>query len=330
MVNFSLYGSDKMVDLENIFFPFYKDNLDTIKQNNSIEFAYYSSLEVIHYILTDGFIWLRNVSCMNDWQEVYRGRKLFFKYFSIKSNRQKLLLILKKIDMDFPWENNLLSFIQDFPVAALYDTYIASLTEHDKDDDSAGKLSMWRGYGRGVGGAIILKKQELLSRDISGIWLTKVAYFTYNEFDECINQLIVKLNKNMVLLKNTNSAVVWKYLQRAILFAIISIKDPGFKEEKEWRLVCFDSYTDKDENHLKPDKRVIEGIPQIIYKLNIHDLLPTLLNHVIIGPNQYGPVAYNALKDDILELYKKQKYVSEDLIREKLKYSTIPIRPDYL
>lgn len=320
----------KMSDLEKIFFPFYEENLNTIRENSNIEFAYYSSLEVIHYILIDGVIWLRNASCMNDWKEIHRGKELFLKYFSIGRNKQKLVEILKKINETFPWEDNLYSLIQDFPAAMLYDAYIASLTEHEKDNDSSGKLSMWRGYGRGIGGAVILKKDEVLSRDISGVCLTKVAYFTYNEFAECFNLLIEQMAENLLFLKNIEPAVVWEYLQRAIVFAIISIKEPGFKEEREWRLVCFDSCLNKDGDILKPDKVVINGVPQKIYKLNIRKLLPTLLDHVIIGPTQYGIIAYTALKEDILELYRNQKYIPENLVREKLNYSTIPIRPDYL
>lgn len=52
--------------LDNIFLHYYNKNLQELEHNQDVEFAYYSSLEVIHYILTDGKIWLRNASCMND------------------------------------------------------------------------------------------------------------------------------------------------------------------------------------------------------------------------------------------------------------------------
>ena len=95
---------------------------------------------------------------------------------------------------------------------------------------------MWRGYGRGIGGAVILKKDEVLSRDISGVCLTKVAYFTYNEFAECFNLLIEQMAENLLFLKNIEPAVVWEYLQRAIVFAIISIRYTVFIVFKDFSL----------------------------------------------------------------------------------------------
>lgn len=183
--------------LDNIVFYYYNQNLQELKNSQNVEFAYYSSLEVIHYILTDGKIWLRNASCMNDWMEIRRGQELFVRYFQMQENRCRFKEIFDQIDCNFDWVGKILQLIKDFPISASYDCYLAFLTVHDKDDDDLGKLSMWRGYGRGIGGALVFNKQKILSRDISGIFFSKVVYFTYKEFDEKFNQLLenIKLHE---------------------------------------------------------------------------------------------------------------------------------------
>lgn len=316
--------------LDNIFLHYYNKNLQELEHNQDVEFAYYSSLEVIHYILTDGKIWLRNASCMNDWMEIRRGQELFMKYFQVKENKCKFKEIFTQIDHNFDWVGKILQFIQDFPMSASYDCYLASLTVHDKKSDDLGKLSMWRGYGRGIGGALIFNKQKILSQDIAGISFSKVAYFTYEEFAENFNQLLEDIELHVQQLKGMDTQCIWQNLRRAVIFAIVSIKHPGFREEKEWRLLCFDSDTTKDKRFLDTEIVVINGVPQRIYTLNIKKFLPALLDHAIIGPTQYGIAAYTALKDDILKLYDDSNYIAEDLIRNKLKYSMIPIRPECL
>ena len=316
--------------LDDIFFHYFNQKLQELENNKNVEFAYYSSLEVIHYILTDGKIWLRNASCMNDFMEIRRGQDLFEKYFQAEENRCKFRRIFNQIDSNFNWEEKLLQVIRDFPISAIYDCYLASLTVHDKKDDDLGKLSMWRGYGRGIGGALVLNKEEILSRDIKGISLSKVAYFTYEEFAENFNELLANIELHVQQFKSIGAQNIWQHLRRAVLFAIVSIKHPGFREEKEWRLLCFDSDTTNDKRFLDTEIVVISGVPQKIYTLNIKKILPELLDHAIIGPTQYGIVAYTALKDDILKLYEGKNYLKETLVRNKLKSSMIPIRTDCL
>lgn len=262
--------------------------------------------------------------------EIRRGQELFMKYFQVKENKCKFKEIFTQIDHNFDWVGKILQFIQDFPMSASYDCYLASLTVHDKKSDDLGKLSMWRGYGRGIGGALIFNKQKILSQDIAGISFSKVAYFTYEEFAENFNQLLEDIELHVQQLKGMDTQCIWQNLRRAVIFAIVSIKHPGFREEKEWRLLCFDSDTTKDKRFLDTEIVVINGVPQRIYTLNIKKFLPALLDHAIIGPTQYGIAAYTALKDDILKLYDDSNYIAEDLIRNKLKYSMIPIRPECL
>lgn len=273
-----------------------------------------------------GIFWLRSAACMNDWSEIRRGQFLFSKYFQNPDRCNRLFNVLSKIDNQFKWKDNLKDLIEYFPEVALSDCYLASLTVHDKVDDASGRLSMWRGYGRGIGGALILKKNKIIDIDLGDVYLSKVAYFSEEEFIGEFNKFVDSLEERLDELKVINAETVWNAFKRAIIFAIVSIKDPGFKEEKEWRVLLFDSSSINGKEKVFSKTKVINGIPQRVYQLNIKSDLPDLLDHVIIGPTQYSKVAYTALKDDLSKLYEGTPVSIEG----NLKMSTIPIRPETL
>ncbi|WP_298014047.1 DUF2971 domain-containing protein [uncultured Megasphaera sp.] len=313
--------------LDEVFFPYYTKKLEELKHDETKEFAYYSSLDVIHYILKDKKIWLRNASCMNDWNEIHRGQSLFFKYLRDSARSSRLFSVLSKIDDHFNWEENIRTLIENFPAEAIFSCYLASLTVHDKSDDTSGRLSMWRGYGRGIGGALILKKKEILDNDaIDGIFLSKVAYFSEEEFIDEFNKVVDLIENHIGQLKKRGLKAVWDTFRMAIISAIVSLKDPGFREEQEWRVLFFESPDSQSTDKICPETEVINGIPQRVYKLYVREILPKLLDHVIIGPTQYSGVAYMALQEDLSKLYEG----TSTSIRGKLKMSTIPIRPETL
>lgn len=83
-------------------------------------------------------------------------------------------------------------------------------------------------------------------------------------------------------------------------FAAISIKHPGFEEEKEWRIVY--SPTMEASSHLVEEIRAVNGVPQRIYKIPLKEIpeegyeasIPKLIDRVIIGPNEYPVTLYKA------------------------------------
>ena len=89
---------DEEILLDEAFLPYYIKNLDALKNDDTKNFAYYSSLEVIHYILDKGIFWLRSAACMNDWSEIRRGQFLFSKYFQNPDRCNRLFNVLSKIE----------------------------------------------------------------------------------------------------------------------------------------------------------------------------------------------------------------------------------------
>lgn len=316
--------------LESIFFQYDLENRNLLVNNADIDLAYYTSLEVLHYILTDGKIWLRNINCMNDYTEVLWSKNLIFNSIGTFGRLEKLASFFKIFDADIDWKDRLNKLIVDMPISMMYNAYITSFTVQRKMNDY-GRLSMWRGYGRHVGGLLVFDKNKILQRDIEGIWLSKVGYFNQKKFDEQIDKIIFTFQKDIDKLRERKISAenIWDVFQRAIIFSLISVKHPGFEEEKEWRLICFNNMS-HDSNYISSETKVVNGIPQKIFMLNIKKILPDILQKVIVGPTQYKITIRDAIKEDILALYSGQVYLPERLIQEKLKFSDITIRPELL
>ena len=267
---------------------------------------------------------------MNDYTEVLWCQNLITNSMENSERLEMLVTLFKLLNNHVDWKSKIIKLIEDMPVSMMYNTYITSFTVHRKINDY-GRLSMWRGYGRHVGGLLVFDKNKILQRDIEGIWLSKVGYFNQKEFDEQIDKIIFTFQKDIDKLRERKISAenIWDVFQRAIIFSLISVKHPGFEEEKEWRLICFNNMS-HDSDYISSEIKVVNGIPQKIFMLNIKKFLPDILQKVIVGPTQYKITIYDAIKDDILALYSGQGYSLEKLIQEKLKFSDITIRPELL
>ena len=95
-------------------------------------------------------------------------------------------------------------------------------------------------------------------------------------------------------LRRYEPAKVLEYFVNMLMTSLFSIKNPGFNEEREWRFV----YHESASSHLHHDIVVVDGIPQVIYKLPLSSPsapqtgvpLEEALEEIIIGPSQYAEV----------------------------------------
>jgi hypothetical protein len=80
-----------------------------------------------------------------------------------------------------------------------------------------------------------------------------------------------------------------------LLNAAVSLKHEGFREEREWRIVYVPRIHQSKLMLFNTD--IIEGIPQLVYKIPLKDSpaddvvgveIPTLVDRVIIGPTAYA------------------------------------------
>jgi len=84
----------------------------------------------------------------------------------------------------------------------------------------------------------------------------------------------------------------------------ISTKHPGFREEREWRVVYIPSF--EAAPHLNQQVQTLDGVAQTIYSLPLKSIpeigfnaeVPQVLNRVIIGPSQ----GQAALKEELVRM----------------------------
>ena len=145
-------------ELLNIFNADYNERVSYLKQND-LKLAHYTSAAVALKIIDNKEIWLNNVGNMNDYREVELGKNLLAKTFNKTDEGKRLKNILSEIDKDL--SKNLIVRYNKI-VDDLDNTYAFCLTEHKKDYDKYGKLSMWRAYAPKNGIAIILNLEPFI------------------------------------------------------------------------------------------------------------------------------------------------------------------------
>ena len=306
---------DKVVS---ILFPYYCSEVQRLKRNN-VNLAYYTDLSTAFLVLKNKEIWLRNVMCMNDYSEVKQGLSILRKYLIDKLDyKNRLLDVLCKISKERKyWEYALNELLINNEYTYFLHTYIACFTEH-KEDDNDGNLNMFRGYGRNKGVAIIFA--DFLNLDVP-IALSRVLYCNEIEFKQYLDQFIESLENNVEVLSKIDGRTFENLFKQAILFAILSIKNPAFKEENEWRIIYCDKLLSNPEylKFYELDVQVINGLPQKIYKLKFKDRLnfKNLLRNIIIEKIPDFAVAYMAL-DHWLKKYGCKSNI--------IKISNIPVR----
>ena len=306
-------------ELQKVLFPYFCSEVQRLKRNN-VDLAYYTDLSTAFLILKNKEIWLRNVMCMNDYSEVKQGLSILRKYLIDKLDyRNRLLDVLCKICKERKyWEDVLNELLINNEYAYFLHTYIACFTEH-KAEDVNGNLNMYRAYGRNKGAAMVFSNFINLNVPID---LSRVLYCDEIEFEKILEQFIESLENNVDSLSRLNIKIFDSLFKQTILFAILSIKNPAFKDENEWRIIYCDKLMPNPEysKFYKLNVEIINGLPQKIYKLvfNSNELnFCNLLKQIIIEKIPDFAVANMALN------YWLKEYGYETNI---VKISDIPIR----
>lgn len=313
------------IEIQKLLFAYETEKRNKMLDDAKKNFIYYTNLETLHSILKNKEIWMRNVSCMNDYSEIRQGINLILRLLVRNDSDylKKLLDVLNKITKEVIWKDFLEEILYKSSDFLLNNTYITCFSEHNKDDDILGKLSMWRAYGRGNGGAIVMDKDIILKPPVvyKKLILSPVAYSTDKKFEEMFLRILGVLNEHIKEFQQMNPREFENIMRTIFVASIMSLKHPGFKEECEWRLIYQDSGAAMDES-IKSDVQCINGIPQKIFKINMSLIANKLIDHIIIGPTEYGYPALQVLEDDLKVIF-KESYCE----KRRIVFSGIPIRP---
>jgi hypothetical protein len=98
------------------------------------------------------------------------------------------------------------------------------------------------------------------------------------------------VDANASELQNLGRRETVEIVTRMFMFAALSAKHPGFKEEREWRVIYSPRFMKSDV--LIKTIQSVHGVPQIVYKIPFEPR--NLINRVIIGPSQYPSALYQA------------------------------------
>lgn len=308
-----------------IFFPYYHERLQKAR-HEKIEFVHYTSADVACSIIDNASIWLRNSRLMNDFGEIHHGQHCLD--FAFAKHGDELFAALDDIATNIPPKvknalNNLLP-------SQIEDTFLLSLSEHGStvlNEDRHGRLSMWRAYGGDTNVAIIFRSEALLDNNASiSAFGSPVLYADHEDFSNHLLKVAENIREEKEYLQSQPENTVTDYIIRALHFAILSTKHPGFSEEREWRILHCPSVWRSD--FLEEFYTSVNGIPQRAYRLPFKNTaehgLPNfevkdLIKRIIIGPNQFPNVVAQALVE-------KLRTANVQNPQNLITVSTIPLR----
>lgn len=294
--------------------------------------AYYTDAATAISIIRNKNIWMRNARMMNDWSEVSYATSVIFKLLNNNIFRDKLSKSLCGFHRNL--EAILLDTINTHATNAQFNTYLVCLTEHDKhnEDDLLGRLSMWRAYGRDCPVALVVNRDAVLNNDVEiEPAIYPVEYLNHEEIEEKLFDLIDTIRKHQNAISIDQLKRTADDIFKAIFVSMISTKNKGFNEEKEWRLVLNRSIWVSNDGTLETPSsiEIINGEPQEIYKLSIENIPQTdasplmfddILKHVLIGPSNNGATVASAFVKEL-----QQAGVSN--AERRVMVSGIPLRP---
>ena len=302
-----------------IFYP-ETENLRQKYFESDKQFVHYTSVNAAINIISKNQVWLRHTSVMNDLMENKQGWVLFEesykKHATVFEKMYKILMPGNETNLD----NELQSLIK----SAMDNTYVASFSEHLKEENGIGRLSMWRAYGKGVTPlALVLRKSKMFyDGHEDTLVFTPVNYLTKNDFEKKFDEMITRLEKKLHLIKPENKQNVFNNLVIYFIYLITTTKHHGFKEEKEWRLIHISKLFPL--NFIQEEIEVIDGTPQIICKFSTKELpesisMNDLIEQIIIGPCLHPKV----VKESLVKLLNENGIENAN---NKVKLSDIPLR----
>lgn len=310
--------------LENIFMPRLAEGKARLLSAGN-RFVHYTTAENAINIIKSRELWMRSPACMNDYMEISHGYSLLLNFFQDEKYRKTFI---DSIDLyQVGLADEILNGFDAWWEKIRNDTFIASVSEHLSTEDKHGRLSMWRAYGSQEGKAgLVLNNPPKPSLKL-GIILSQALYYTSDELSSDLLTIAESVSQNIEYIKTLKRETILGTVITSLIIYALCLKHPGFKEEREWRLIFLPNML-PDNNWVKKSIETIGGIPQIVYKMpfkNCEDLgitgldLSELLERIIIGPSQYSFVLFDAFNSTL---------ISEEILNsnKKIVVSDIPLR----
>jgi hypothetical protein len=267
------------------------------RAKSGLRFVHYTSAQSALEIIKSQCMWMRNATCMNDYNEMRHGLHCLFDAFSSDAGKA----FNAALDGCYPDLAKELgeTFAAHAP-SLLEQTYFSCVSEHSDDEELYGRLSMWRAYGSSTGVALVFNNGPFVRpSNALQTWTTPVAYIDTHGVRGQVQTIAERMEADRALLQQLPRDMLLNAVFRTLVFAVVSSKHEGFKEEREWRVVHLPTIWPSAPQRLPRDTVSLGGVPQPIYKIPFVDYpaegfvgatIPDLVDRIIIGPTQY-PVA---------------------------------------
>ena len=262
-------------------------------------YAHYTSAEAALNIINNRYIWMRHTSVMADFREVEHGIEMQDDFFSTNDNLHRFIDAVRRCK----------------PSAATYafehfnknrgdirnSIYVTSFSEHGKDENEHGRLSMWRAFGS-TRSRVAIVFAFPWNTDVTeklGIAFRPVIYADRSEVYANLNEVINNIEQNQEWLRDRDDAQLKSWIFTMLVSGVTCFKHKGFKEELEWRAVYIPKLGTS--NLIEPCCHLVRGIPQKVFKLplDVGDSLifTKIVERVIIGPTSYPFVMKEVFAD---------------------------------
>ena len=319
--------------LESIFHPYAMEQMEVFakKGDGQVSFVHYTSARAALGIIKSKRVWLRNVTGMCDYSEVLYGQSLL-RNVLYNDSEKRLTALTEAVDGCAPGATAeaIRLFNQSWNDIRC-NTYVTCISEHCKEEDEHGRLSMWRAFGgTDVRVAIVFKfSYSLLRANVFSLVVSPVAYVGERQLQTEFYRVVGNIHKNRDFLKSVGREQIVTSLYNMLVAAVTCLKHEGFKEECEWRLIYAPVRWPSALIEQERSTEDIGGIPQIIYKIPLDANTPNapeglkqldfsrLFDRLIVGPTAYP---YSMLEAFVAELQKA------GVPEPRILLSRIPIR----
>lgn len=320
-------NTDQAKALGELFFDYNFQRRNAVTQRENPAFVHYTSASTAVSIIENNEVWLRNALVMNDYSEIKHGEQCLGYAWRDPETNQRLKTILGRLDSEL--YDRLAKALDDTQTSRLSETFIMSLSEHGDAagvEDQFGRLSMWRAYGGNENVALVFNTVPFFAESNStGISFSPVLYRDVDQFHSHeFKDFLDRIEDNIDFLSSIPSDALLRWFYGALMASVLSIKHPGFAEEREWRLIHFGPV----DGALRSEIKVAGGIPQEVRILKLENrpdkglfgaTIPEVLERIIVGPTMFPQTIGSAL-------VRKLQETGVDNAGHRVTVSGIPLR----
>lgn len=292
-----------------------------------VDLVHYTTAENAINILRGREFWLRSVRTMNDFMEVEHGKAMLLEAFS-GDGKERINRLCNALDqIHVGAARKAVDLFNDWMPKIADTAYIGCLSLAEVTE-TRGRLSMWRGYSApSVGVCIVMNKTPFLAEsNLLKAYSVPVAYLTSEQFLEGVDHSLSVIEAQIESFKELSeddiiATIFWWFLAMSV-----SLKHPGFYEEREWRIIYFPEM--ERSGVIEEAVASVRGVPQIIQKIplrddeavGLHGASPnSLIKKLIVGPSEYATTVRAALIQQLRD-------ADVDEPEEKVTISDIPLR----